>query len=133
IIIFIIPYIITIMVAFKFTIYSFYFVCIVLMSIFIICFMLFTTNYNWTFLLLFTIFFVIFIKHISRVSIPFINPKLGKNIPFMLGLFSGGLIFSIVAGFISMVPYMMKTIYHVNVATIGNSVIFPGTMSVIVF
>ena len=31
-----------------------------------------------------------------------------------------------------MVPYMMKTIYHVNVATIGNSVIFPGTMSVIV-
>ena len=51
----------------------------------------------------------------------------------MLGLFSGGLIFSIVAGFISMVPYMMKTIYHVNVATIGNSVIFPGTMSVIVF
>ncbi|HCD2644678.1 TPA: MFS transporter, partial [Staphylococcus aureus] len=91
------------------------------------------TNYNWTFLILFTIFFVIFIKHISRVSNPFINPKLGKNIPFMLGLFSGGLIFSIVAGFISMVPYMMKTIYHVNVATIGNSVIFPGTMSVIVF
>ncbi|WP_413225216.1 tetracycline efflux MFS transporter Tet(K) [Staphylococcus aureus] len=106
---------------------------IVLMSISIICFMLFTTNYNWTFLILFTIFFVIFIKHISRVSNPFINPKLGKNIPFMLGLFSGGLIFSIVAGFISMVPYMMKTIYHVNVATIGNSVIFPGTMSVIVF
>ena len=51
----------------------------------------------------------------------------------MLGLFYFGLIFSIVAGFISMVPYMMKTIYHVNVATIGNSVIFPGTMSVIVF
>ena len=75
---------------------------------------------------------MIFIKHISRVSNPFINPKLGKNIPFMLVLFSGGLIFSIVAGFISMVPYMMKTIYHVNVATIGNSVIFPGTMSVIV-
>ncbi|GAB5801169.1 hypothetical protein JMUB7513_27810 [Staphylococcus aureus] len=68
--------------------------------------MLFTTNYNWTFLILFTIFFVIFIKHISRVSNPFINPKLGKNIPFMLGLFSGGLIFSIVAGFISMVPYI---------------------------
>src|SRR5699024_9291021 len=80
-----------------------------------------------------TIFFVIFIKHISRVSNPFINPKLGKNIPFMLGLFSGGLIFSIVAGFISMVPYMMKTIYHVNVASIGNSVIFAGTISVIVF
>src|SRR5699024_2443443 len=79
------------------------------------------------------IFFVIFIKHISRVSNPFINPKLGKNIPFMLGLFSGGLIFSIVAGFISMVPYMMKTIYHVNVATIGNSVIFSGIMRVIVF
>ena len=81
------------------------------MSISIICFMLFTTNYN--FLTLYNLF-VIFIKHISRVSNPFINPKLGKNIPFMLGLFSGGLIFSIVAGFISMVPYMMKTIYHVK-------------------
>ena len=128
-----IPFLIKVMVPGKSTKNTLDIVGIVLMSISIICFMLFTTNYNWTFLILFTIFFVIFIKHISRVSNPFINPKLGKNIPFMLGLFSGGLIFSIVAGFISMVPYMMKTIYHVNVATIGNSVIFPGTMSVIVF
>ena len=124
-----IPFLIKVMVPGKSTKNTLDIVGIVLMSISIICFMLFTTNYNWTFLILFTIFFVIFIKHISRVSNPFINPKLGKNI----GLFSGGLIFSIVAGFISMVPYMMKTIYHVNVATIGNSVIFPGTMSVIVF
>src|SRR5699024_11627798 len=85
---------------------------IVLMSISIICFMLFTTNYNWTFLILFTIFFVIFIKHISRVSNPFINPKLGKNIPFILGLFSVGLIFSIVSGFLSLFPYLIITIYH---------------------
>src|SRR5699024_6587525 len=98
---------------------------IVLMSISIICFMLFTTIYTWTFLILFTIFFVIFIKHISRVSNLFINPKLGINIPFMLGLFSGGLLFSIVAGFISMVLYMMIIIYHVNVATLTNSFIFP--------
>src|SRR5699024_11233698 len=104
---------------------------IVLMSISIICFMLFTTNYNWTFLILFTIFFVIFIKHISRVSNPFINPKLGKNIPFMIGLFSGGLILSIVAIFISIVRYMMKSIYHVIVETIGNIVIFPSTMHVL--
>src|SRR5699024_12581657 len=97
-----------------------------------ICFMLFTTNYNWTFLILFTIFFVIFIKHISRVSNPFINPKLGKNIPFMLGLFSGGLIFSIVAGFLSMVPYMMKTIYHVMVASIVVLVFFLRQLLVIV-
>src|SRR5699024_12630660 len=106
---------------------------IVLMSISIICFMLFTTNYNWTFLILFTIFFVIFIKHISRVSNPFLNPKLVKNIQFMLGLFSCGLIFSIVAGFISLIPYMMKIIYYVNVATICNCVIFFCTISVIVF
>src|SRR5699024_11875928 len=63
----------------------------------------------------------------------FINPKLVKNIPFMLGLFFGGMIFSIVAGFISMLPNMIITIYHVKVVTIGNSVIFHGTMSVIVF
>src|SRR5699024_1128079 len=106
---------------------------IVLMSISIICFMLFTTKYNWSFLILFTIFLVIFIKHISSVSNLFIILNLRIIIQFILGLFSGRLIFSIVVGFISMVPYMMKTIYHVNVATIGNSVIFPGTMSVIVF
>src|SRR5699024_11396143 len=35
--------------------------------------------------------------------------------------------------FISMVSYMMKSIYYVNVAIICNSVIFPRTMSVIVF
>src|SRR5699024_5160801 len=129
----IIPFLIKVIVPCKSTKNTLNIIGIVLLYISIICFILFMTSNIISFLILFTIFFMIFIKHISRVSNPFINPKLGKNIPFMLGLFSGGIIFSIVAGFISMVLYMMTTIYHVNVATIGNSVIFPGTMSVIVF
>src|SRR5699024_4583364 len=128
-----IPFLIKVMVPGKSTKNTLDIVGIVLMSISIICFMLFTTNYNWTFLILFTIFFVIFIKHISRVSNTFINPKLVKNIPFMIGLFSFGLIIIIVTSFISIVLNMMKTIYNVNVAKIGNSFIFPASMSVIVF
>src|SRR5699024_12155933 len=74
-----IPFLIKVMVPGKSTKNTLDIVGIVLMSISIICFMLFTTNYNWTFLILFTIFFVIFIKHISRVFNSFINPKLVKN------------------------------------------------------
>ncbi|MDR4133220.1 MFS transporter, partial [Bacillus cereus ATCC 10876] len=44
-----------------------------------------------------------------------------------------GLIFGTVAGFISMVPYMMRDVYQLSSATIGSRIIFPGAMSVIVF
>lgn len=54
-----IPFLIKVMVPGKSTKNTLDIVGIVLMSISIICFMLFTTNYNWTFLILFTIFFVI--------------------------------------------------------------------------
>src|SRR5699024_12705921 len=87
-----IPFLIKVMVPGKSTKNTLDIVGIVLMSISIICFMLFTTIYNWTFLILFTIFFVIFIKHISSVSNSFINPKLCKNILFVHILFSGQLI-----------------------------------------
>src|SRR5699024_12672995 len=113
-----IPFLIKVMVPGKSTKNTLDIVGIVLMSISIICFMLFTTNYNWTFLILFTIFFVIFIKHISRVSNPFINPNLVKNIHFMLGLFSGRVIFSFVAGRIAVLPDMINTIHLVYIATI---------------
>ncbi|MFW0761877.1 Tet(L)/Tet(K)/Tet(45) family tetracycline efflux MFS transporter [Staphylococcus cohnii] len=128
-----IPFLIKVMVPGKSTKNTLDIVGIVLMSISIICFMLFTTNYNWTFLILFTIFFVIFIKHIVKVTHPFIDPALRKNPSFIFGLISGALIFATVAGFISMVPYMMKALYHINAATIGNNVILPGTISVIIF
>ena len=32
-----------------------------------------------------------------------------------------------------MVPYMMKDVYQLSTAEIGSVIIFPGTMSVIIF
>src|SRR5699024_12262002 len=55
------------------------------------------------------------------------------NIPFMIGVLCGGIIFGTVAGFVSMVPYMMKDIHQLSTAEIGSVIIFPGTMSVIIF
>src|SRR5699024_10997819 len=37
------------------------------------------------------------------------------------------------AGFVSMVPYMMKDVHQLSTAEIGSVIIFPGTMSVIIF
>jgi MFS transporter, DHA2 family, metal-tetracycline-proton antiporter len=106
---------------------------ILFMSVGIIFFIMFTTSYRVSFLVVSIICFLIFVKHIRKVSNPFINPSLGKNILFIIGIICGGIILGTVAGFISMVPYMMKDVYQLSTAAIGNGIIFPGAMSVIVF
>ncbi|TQR35900.1 Tet(L)/Tet(K)/Tet(45) family tetracycline efflux MFS transporter [Lysinibacillus sphaericus] len=106
---------------------------IILMSIGIVFFMLFTTSYRLPFLISSILFFLGFLKHITKVSDPFIEPSLRKNSSFMIGILCGGLILGTVAGFISMVPYMMKDVYHLSTAMIGSVIIFPGTISVVLF
>lgn len=106
---------------------------IMLMSVGIVFFMLFTTSYSISFLIIGILSFLIFVKHIKKVTEPFVDPALGKNISFMIGVLCGGLIFGTVAGFVSMVPYMMKDIHQLSTAAIGSVIIFPGTMSVIFF
>ncbi|MCY7942543.1 Tet(L)/Tet(K)/Tet(45) family tetracycline efflux MFS transporter [Bacillus inaquosorum] len=106
---------------------------IILMSAGIVFFMLFTTSYSISFLMISILTFLIFVKHIRGAQEPFIDPALGKNVLFMIGVLCGGLIFGTVAGFVSMVPYMMKDVYHLSTAAIGSGIIFPGTMSVIIF
>ncbi|MFD1707684.1 tetracycline efflux MFS transporter Tet(45) [Siminovitchia sediminis] len=106
---------------------------IIFMSVGIVFFIMFTTCYRVSFLVVSIICFLIFVKNIRKVSNPFINPSLGKNVSFMIGIICGGLIFGTVAGFISMVPYMMKDVYQLSTAAIGSGIIFPGAMSVIVF
>lgn len=105
----------------------------IFMSVGIIFFIMFTTSYRVSFLVVSIICFLIFIKHIRKVSNPFINPSLGKNVSFIIGIICGGIILGTVAGFISMVPYMMKDVYQLSTAAIGSGIIFPGAMSVIVF
>ncbi len=112
---------------------SFDIVGIIYMSVGIVFFMLFMTSYRISFLVISILSFLIFVKHILRISNPFVDPALGKNVSFMTGIICGGLIFGTVAGFVSMVPYMMKDVYQLSAAAIGSGIIFPGTVSVIIF
>ncbi len=95
--------------------------------------MLFTTSYSISFLIVSVLSFLIFVKHIRKVTDPFVDPGLGKKYTFMIGVLCGGIIFGTVAGFVSMVPYMMKDVHQLSTAEIGSVIIFPGTMSVIIF
>lgn len=106
---------------------------ILLMSVGIVFFMLFTTSFHISFLLISILTFLSFVKHIRRAQEPFIDPALGKNVLFVVGVLCGGLIFGTAAGFVSMVPYMMKDVHHFSTAAIGSGIMFPGTMSVIMF
>lgn len=112
---------------------SFDVIGIIFMSIGIVFFMLFTTSYRMSFLVISILFFLVFLKHITKVSHPFVEPSLGKNASFMTGILCGGLIFGTAAGFISMVPYMMKDVHQLSTAMIGSGIIFPGTMTVPIF
>ncbi len=106
---------------------------IILMSAGIVFFLLFTTSYRLSFLIISTLAFLIFVRHIRKTQDPFVDPALGKNVLFMMGVLCGGLIFGTAAGFVSMVPYMMKDVHHLSTAAIGSGIMFPGTMSVIIF
>nr|WP_276588620.1 Tet(L)/Tet(K)/Tet(45) family tetracycline efflux MFS transporter [Bacillus velezensis] len=106
---------------------------IILMSAGTVFFLLFTTSYRMSFLIISILAFLIFVKHIRKTQDPFVDPALGKNVLFMTGVLSGGLIFGTAAGFVSMVPYMMKDVHHLSTAAIGSGIMFPGTMSVIIF
>src|SRR5699024_10902421 len=94
---------------------------------------LFTTSYSISFLIVSVLSFLIFVKHIRKVTDPFVDPGLGKNIPFMIGVLCGGIIFGTVAGFVSMVPFMLRDVYKISTVEIGSVITFPGIMSVIMF
>src|SRR5699024_2893415 len=80
---------------------------IILMSVDIVFFILFTSSYSISFLIVSVLSFLLFVKYIRKVTDHFVDPVLVKNIPFMIGVLCGGIIFGTVAGFVSMVPYMM--------------------------
>src|SRR5699024_6314787 len=90
---------------------GFVFFIFILLSVIILFFMFFKTSYSISFLILSLLSLLIFVKHIRKVTDPFVDPGLGKNIPFMIGVLCGGIIFGTVAGFVSMVPYMMKDVH----------------------
>src|SRR5699024_12630689 len=106
---------------------------IILMSVGIVFFMLFTTSYSISFLIVSVLSFLIFVKHIRKVTDPFVDPGLGKNIPFMIGVLCGGFIFGTVAGFVSMVSYMMIDVHKLSTAEICSVIFLSRTDSNVIF
>ncbi|MFD0710334.1 MFS transporter [Paenibacillus sp. GCM10027626] len=99
----------------------------------IIMFTLFTTTYHGMYLGGAICLLILFGWHIRRVHQPFLEPALFTNRKFVAAVSSGCILLGTVAGFISMVPYMMRELHQLSTAAIGSGVLLPGTLSVILF
>src|SRR5690625_459532 len=106
---------------------------IILMSVGIVFFMLFTISYSISFLIVSVLSLLIFVKHIRQVTNIFVVSVLGKNRTLMIRFLCGGIIFGIVARFVVKVPYMMKDVHQLSTAEIGCVIIFPVTTNIIIF
>lgn len=106
---------------------------VLLLSIGIVMFTLYTMQYNWIYIVISVVLFVGFSLHIRRAKEPFIELSLFRKRKFIIGVLTGCILLGTVAGFISMVPYMMRDVHQLTTVMIGSGIIFPGTMSVIVF
>ncbi|NUJ19103.1 MFS transporter [Bacillus glycinifermentans] len=106
---------------------------ICLLSFGIVMFALFTAQYRAVYIAAGVLALCGFAFYIRRVKHPFIEPSLFSNRMFVVIVLSGCILLGTVAGFISMVPYMMRAVYHMSADTIGGGIIFPGTIGVIFF
>ncbi|WP_025718509.1 MFS transporter [Paenibacillus sp. 1-18] len=99
----------------------------------IVSFTLFTTHYEWWYLIISVILFIGFVLRIRGAKEPFLEPALFKRKRFIVGVLVGGILLGTVAGFMSMIPYMMREVHQMSTSLIGGSVLFPGTIGVIFF
>ncbi|KOP64605.1 tetracycline resistance protein [Bacillus sp. FJAT-18019] len=104
-----------------------------LLSIGILSFALFMTLYHWIYLTASLVLFGLLARHIRRQQAPFLEPSLFRKKRYMAGVLTGALLLGTVAGFFSMVPYLMRAVYHMPTGLIGSAILFPGTLSVILF
>lgn len=104
-----------------------------LLSIGIVMFTLFTTLYQWVFIIVSLLLFIGFVLRIRRAEQPFIEPSLFRRKKFIVSVIAGSILLGSVAGFVAMVPYLMKDVHHLSTSLIGIGILFPGTVSVIMF
>lgn len=105
----------------------------VLLTAGILSFALFTALYHWMVLAASILLFILLAYHIRKRQEPFLEPFLFRNRKYLTGVLIAALLLGTVAGFISAVPYLMRTVYHMPTGLIGGSILFPGTISVILF
>lgn len=104
-----------------------------LLSLGILAFTLLTTSYQWEMVVISVLLFIGFSLRIRRVKDPFMEPSLFRRRTFIVGVVTGAILLGTVAGYVSMVPYMMKDVYAMPTNLIGVQILFPGTMSVVLF
>lgn len=104
-----------------------------LLSVGIVAFTLFTTTYYLGLLVACVLLFIAFGLRIRQAEQPFIEPDLFGKRTFIIGVLTGSLLLGTVAGYVSMVPYMMKEVHQLATSLIGIGVLFPGTVSVVLF
>ncbi|RJE87435.1 MFS transporter [Paenibacillus sp. 1011MAR3C5] len=105
----------------------------VLLSVGILSFALFMTLYHWIYLAASLVLLGLLARHIRRQQDPFLEPSLLQKKRYMAGVLTGALLLGTVAGFFAMVPYLMRAVYHMPTSLIGSAILFPGTLSVILF
>lgn len=99
----------------------------------IVAFALFTTTYDWRHIAISVVLFIGFGLRIRGAKEPFLEPALFQRKSFVAVVLAGGLVLGTVAGFVSMIPYMMRDVHQMATSVIGAGVLFPGTMGVIFF
>jgi len=105
----------------------------ILLSSGILSFALFMTLLLWIYLTTAIVLFALLAFHIRRHREPFLEPFLFRKKRYLSAVLTGALLLDTVAGFISMVPYLMSSVYDMPTRLIGSAILFPGTLSVILF
>ncbi|MCM2998573.1 MFS transporter [Paenibacillus cellulositrophicus] len=105
----------------------------ILLSSGILSFALFMTLLHWIYLTTTIVLFALLACHIRRHREPFLEPFLFRKKRYLSAVLTGALLLGTVAGFISMVPYLMSSVYDMPTRLIGSAILFPGTLSVILF
>ena len=86
------------------------------------------TNYGWWYLVSSLVLFIGFALRIREAKEPFIEPALFKRKRFIFGVFVGGMLLGAVAGFMSMIPCMMREVLD-STSLIGVSIRFPEPLA----
>lgn len=90
-------------------------------------FLLFLSNFNYIILLSSLICMVVMWKHIHKVEIPFIQPKLLKNKKYLKLLFIGFTAFVSHFAALFLMPIILTTVFKKDPAEVGM-IIFPGAI-----
>jgi MFS transporter, DHA2 family, metal-tetracycline-proton antiporter len=104
----------------------------VLLCVVVTMLILFTTEAQWTYLIVSLVALVLFIVQIRRAKEPFVDPALFSNKLYRSGLIISFLIFGTVMSGMFVVPLMLSKLYGLNTEQIGL-ILFPGAICAVVF